>query len=151
MFLSIDYLVQHYKEQKEKCALLNYLRLEARVLASWFKFDKYYKLTDDIPIYAATVLLHLAYCKGYFDTHWDQQRQYIEPTIRAARKLWQKHFKPRSEELTPTSQSSSFGQIENPFRRSKAQAAGAIHDQLQDEFDDFIRVCLLPINILTIC
>ncbi|RFN42835.1 recq helicase tlh3 [Fusarium flagelliforme] len=29
--------------------------------------------------------------------------------------------------------------MENPFRRFKAQAAGAIHDQFRDEFDDFIR------------
>jgi hypothetical protein len=151
MLLSMDYLVQQYKEQKERCALSNHPRLEARVLASWFKFDKYYKLTDDTPIYAAAVLLHPAYRKGYFDTHWGHQRQYIEPTIKAARKLWQKHFKPRSEELTPTSPSSNIGQMENPFRRFKAQAAGAIHDQLRDEFDDFIRVCLRLINILNIC
>jgi hypothetical protein len=39
----------------------------------------------------------------------------------------------------------------NPFRRFKAQAAGAIHDQLRDEFDDFIRVCLCPSNVLNIC
>ncbi|PCD26029.1 hypothetical protein AU210_012462 [Fusarium oxysporum f. sp. radicis-cucumerinum] len=32
-----------------------------------------------------------------------------------------------------------IGQMENPFRRFKAQAAGAIHDQLRDEFEDFIR------------
>ncbi|KAG4269874.1 hypothetical protein FPRO04_14758 [Fusarium proliferatum] len=132
------YAFEPCKEQKEKCALSNHPQLEARVLASWFKFDKYCKLTDDTPIYAAAVLLHPAYRKGYFDTHWGHQRQYIEPTIKAARKLWQKHFKPRSEELTPTSQSSNIGQMENPFRRFKAQAAGAIHDQLRDEFDDFI-------------
>jgi hypothetical protein len=74
MLLSMDYLIQHYKEKKEKCALSHHPRLQARVLASWFKFDKYYKLTDDTPIYATAVLLHPAYRKGYFDTHWGHQK-----------------------------------------------------------------------------
>ncbi|KAF6515398.1 hypothetical protein HZS61_007892 [Fusarium oxysporum f. sp. conglutinans] len=119
MLLSMDYLVQHYKEQKEKCALSHHPRLQARVLASWFKFDKYYKVTDDTPIYATAVLLHPAYRKGYFDTHWGHQKQYIEPTMKPARKLWQKHFKPRSEELTPTSQNSKSDRWRIPFGASR--------------------------------
>ena len=146
----MDYLVQHYKEQKEKCVLSNHPQLEARILASWFKFDKYYKLTDDTPVYAAAVLLHPAYRKAYFDTHWAHQRQYIEPTIQAARRLWQKHFKPRIEGSTQTPQSSEIGHTENPFQRFKANAAGAIHDQLRDEFDDFLGVYLRPIYVLNI-
>ncbi|KAJ3453636.1 hypothetical protein MRS44_017883 [Fusarium solani] len=96
------------------------------------------KLTDDTPVYAAAVLLHPAYRKAYFDTHWAHQRQYIEPTIHAARRLWQKHFKPRIEGTTQTPQSSEIGHTENPFQRFKANAAGAIYDQLRDEFDDFL-------------
>jgi hypothetical protein len=29
-----------------------------RILASWLKFDKHYKLTDDTAVYAASILLH---------------------------------------------------------------------------------------------
>jgi hypothetical protein len=106
------------------------------------------KFTDSTPVNAVTVLLHPAYRKGYFDTHSAYPRQYIEPTIRAAHKLWQKHFKPRVEGSVQTSQSSEIGQIENPSQHLKAKAAGAIHDQLQDEFDNFNGMYLRPIYIL---
>jgi hypothetical protein len=46
------------------------------------------------------------------------------------------------------SQSSEIGQIENSFQRFKAKAAGAAHDQPQEDFDDFIGICLRPIYIL---
>ena len=60
------------------------------MLASWYKFDKYYKLTT--PIYAAAIPLYLALRRGYLDRQWEKQASYIEPAIESVRNVW-KEFK----------------------------------------------------------
>lgn len=41
----------------------------------WQKFDKYYKLTDDTPIYRAAVVLHPRMKWGWFNRHWGKQHK----------------------------------------------------------------------------
>jgi hypothetical protein len=59
-----------------------------RLLISWYKFDDYYKLTDDAPVYAAATLLHPSLRERYLTSQWAHQSTYIDPAINAARKLW---------------------------------------------------------------
>jgi hypothetical protein len=40
-----------------------------RILTGWFKFDKYYKLTDDTAAYAASILLHPELQKVYLEKY----------------------------------------------------------------------------------
>jgi hypothetical protein len=56
--------------------------------ASWYKFDKYYKLTDDTPIYAAAILLRPMLRRGYLDHQWEKQASYIEAVIDSVREMW---------------------------------------------------------------
>ena len=41
--------------------------LSAAVACSWYALDKYYRLTDNSPVYTAALLLHPSYYKHYLD------------------------------------------------------------------------------------
>ena len=37
------------------------------IMRAWYAFDKYYSLTDEVPVYAAALLLHPSGRKRYID------------------------------------------------------------------------------------
>jgi hypothetical protein len=136
MQLSMEFLIQHYKEMKEK--FYNNPHISARLMSSWFKFDKYYQLSDDTPVYAAAVLLHPSLRKKVLSDNWAHQAQYIDPAVEAARDMWLEHFKSSA----PISKSPEI-ESQNSFKRWKAQKFGS---SITEEFDSFIEV-LLPYYI----
>ena len=124
----MDYLIHHYHQAKQK-----YRRnphFTSRLLASWYKFDKYYKLTDDTPVYAAAILLHPALRRAYLDRQWEKQASYIEPAIDSVREMWKK-FK----SLAPVEVDVRASEIDE-FRRWKQQVYQ--HSSDQDEFERFV-------------
>ena len=63
MLSSMEFLVAHFR-----AAQLKYNAnpcMMTHLLASWFKFDKYYKLIDDSPVYVAAILLHPSLRQAY--------------------------------------------------------------------------------------
>jgi hypothetical protein len=140
MLMSMDFLIEHFKLQKEKHK--NNPQMTTRILASWFKFDKYYQLTDDSPIYAAAVLLNPALRRSYLDSAWSHQTAYIEPAVEQAREMWTQSFKPT---VTATTEE-ALAAIKDPFQRFRAKATGFV--SIKDEFDDFINVCVLTFLFL---
>jgi hypothetical protein len=135
----MEFLIQHYKEMKEK--FYNQPRIAARLMSSWFKFDKYYQLSDDTPVYAAAVLLHPSLRKKVLCDNWAHQAQYIDTAVEAARDMWLEHFKssapkPPIQPLETESQ--------NSFKRWKAQKFGG---STAEEFDSFIEVLTTPLRI----
>jgi hypothetical protein len=55
----------------------------------WQKFDKYYRLTDDTPIYRAAVVLHPRMKWGWFNRHWGQHhKDWVTKAKSAVQKLW---------------------------------------------------------------
>lgn len=124
----VDYLIHHYHQAKQK-----YQRnphFTSRLLASWYKFDKYYKLTDDTPVYAAAILLHPALRRGYLDRQWEKQASYIEPAIDSVREMW-KTFKSLATVEVDVRASEM-----DEFRRWKQQVYQ--HRTDQDEFERFV-------------
>ena len=140
MLMSMDFLIEHFKLQKEKHK--NNPQMTTRILASWFKFDKYYQLTDDSPIYAAAVLLNPALRRAYLDSAWSHQTAYIEPAVEQAREMWTQSFKP----MVTTTTEEALAAIKDPFQRFRAKATGFV--SIKDEFDDFINVSVLPFLFL---
>jgi len=115
MLSSMDFLIEHYKQMKLKYK--DNSKMMSRIIASWYKFDKYYQLTDDSPVYAAAILLNLSLQKKYFEQVWAYQEEYIEPAIQKAREMWQFNFKPvATMKATET--------IKDPFKRWKIQVLG---------------------------
>src|SRR5205814_6133660 len=90
----MEWIIKHFADMKIKHN--NNPQMLTRILASWFKFDKYYSLTDDTAVYVASILLHPELRRIYLEKSWDHQKQYIEPAVRAVRDMWKKYFKPES-------------------------------------------------------
>jgi len=64
---SMDFLIDHIKSKQEEHAFDS--NLLASLLTMWFTFNKYYNLTDQIPAYAAALLLNPTLRKQYLDNH----------------------------------------------------------------------------------
>jgi hypothetical protein len=107
-------------------------------IVRWYKFDKYYKLTDDTPIYAAAILLRPTLRRVTFDRQWEKQASYIEPAIDSVREMWE--------------ESKSLALVEaddreiDEFQRWKQQIYQRSSDQ--DEFERFVNVSHCVIFLL---
>ncbi|KAM3448360.1 hypothetical protein NHJ6243_010115 [Beauveria neobassiana] len=64
---TMDMLVKHFEKQRSKHA--NNAGFENAILMAWHAFDKYYLLTDEVPAYAAALLLHPSRRKRYIDVN----------------------------------------------------------------------------------
>jgi hypothetical protein len=63
--VQIDFLIKHYEDSERK--FTSKAALLAAINTSWIAFNKYYELLDDMPVYAAAVLLYPGYRKAYID------------------------------------------------------------------------------------
>jgi hypothetical protein len=128
----MDFLVHHYHQTRQKYR--RNAHFTSRLLASWFKFDKHYKLSDSTPIYAAAILLHPALRRGYLDRQWEKHTSDIEPAIDSVRNMW-KEFKT----LVPVEADvREFDEFER-WRQQIYQRGSN-----EDEFERFINVSHIP-------
>jgi hAT family C-terminal dimerisation region len=137
-FTAMEFFVKHFNEMKRKHQ--NNPQINARVMTAWFKFDRYYKLTDETAIYVASVLLHPELRKQYLEKVWAHQPQYINSAVKAARKLWTEYFKPESV----PAQVHDLDAIQDPIRRWRAEMTKS--DAIVEEFNDFIKGTTIPIG-----
>ncbi|KAH7461718.1 hypothetical protein FOMA001_g18848 [Fusarium oxysporum f. sp. matthiolae] len=56
----------------------------------WFILDKYYTMTEDIPVYAAALLLDPSKRKSYIEECWP--KEWHEGAFAAARSLWKEEY-----------------------------------------------------------
>ena len=56
IFTSMEFFIKHFTKMKNKHKENPYIN--AQVLIAWFKFDNYYKETNETPVYATLVLLY---------------------------------------------------------------------------------------------
>ena len=131
-FESMELIVKHFADMKIKHS--HNPQMLTRILTGWFKFDKYYKLADDTAVYAASILLHPELRRVYLEKSWDHQKQYIEPAVKAVRKVWKKYFKPESS-ATPIV---DLDTIKDPIRRRRLELTRT--NAVIEEFEDFIKV-----------
>jgi hypothetical protein len=80
----MDFLHHHYKQQELKHATNT--GLLSAINTSWFTFNKYYELLDEVPAYITAILLHPSKRKTNLLSHW--QEEWIHPGIERARSLW---------------------------------------------------------------
>ena len=52
--VTMDILVKHFEKQKNKH--VNDTEFHDAIMRAWYAFDKYYSLTDEVPVYAAALL-----------------------------------------------------------------------------------------------
>ena len=137
---SMDFLITHFDYYKTKYAVRNNRAMAARVLAGWYKFDRYYKATDDNPIYVAAILLHPNRRVSYLKAAWESQSQYIEPAIQGVRDLWRLYG-------AHTMRVDCDDEVLSPYQRWQRDGPNALRVAC-DSRDDFERFIIAePIKI----
>lgn len=66
----------------------------------WFVLDKYYKMTDHVPVYAAAILLDPSSRGAYLKRNWPAE--WYEPAIDAANTFWLNEFKYNTSSVEST-------------------------------------------------
>jgi hypothetical protein len=115
---------------------------------AWLKFEKYYQLTEQAPVYVAGILLHPALRKSYLSEQWKRNPAWVSNAVKAVRKIWSTEYK--SYQL-PDKQQEKRQELDEFDRwRQKVYSTAS---EAKDEFDRFIYVSnLKPSNglVLTI-
>jgi hypothetical protein len=127
--LHMDALVDHFKDQQLEHTTNK--SFGESILTSWYAFDKYYDLIDETGAYTAAILLHPNRRKSYLQSAW--QKQWIEPGIDKARKLWRRYKKEAIEEDIDTSSLSQYQRFLQKVQAKQSKNKGAT-----DEFERFI-------------
>jgi hypothetical protein len=130
---SMDFLTTHYKAAMQQ--FQHDITMADRIMTSWYKFDDYYKRTDDSPVYRAAILLHPSLRRAHLDEAWKDQSHYIAPAIDAVRKLWE-GLKP----IQVLEMEEDLSAYEAYKKRIYQQSSS------HDEFDRFIEGPPLPIG-----
>ena len=127
--LHMDALIEHFKEQRDLHH--SHQSLHGSILTSWYAFDKYYNLIDETGAYTAAVLLHPNRRKSYLQLAW--QKEWINPGIERARKLWLRYKKEVIEEDRDSSTLSQYHRFIQKIQAKQSKQKGA-----NDDFDRFI-------------
>jgi hypothetical protein len=85
---TMDILVKHFEKQKNKHT--NNIAFQNAIMMAWHAFDKYYLLTDEVPAYAAALLLHPSRRKRYIDTNW--KKSWVNAVLPQLQSLWEKRY-----------------------------------------------------------
>jgi len=104
------------------------------IATSWYAFDKYYALSDQVSAYGAALLLaphrRLAYINHVWKPAWKRE------VLRRTTELWDEYkIKAAEEELA--SASTEEGEVLDEFDKYMQQQANLTLDR--DEFDHFIK------------
>ncbi|KID81254.1 transposase-like protein [Metarhizium guizhouense ARSEF 977] len=85
---TMDILVKHFEKQKNKHS--NNIEFQNAILMAWHAFDKYYLLTDEVPAYAAALLLHPSRRKRYIDVNWN--KAWVTAVLPKLQRLWEERY-----------------------------------------------------------
>ncbi|KAF2186044.1 hypothetical protein K469DRAFT_574307, partial [Zopfia rhizophila CBS 207.26] len=79
---TMDFLIGHIKKTQDKHK--GNENLSTSLLTMWFVFNKYYKLTNKTPVYAAALMLNPCNQRAYLTTKWRAIEQTYFRTINRA-------------------------------------------------------------------
>jgi hypothetical protein len=85
----MDVLYKHYNQAFNKYK--DNQQLLGCVLTSLYVFEKYYKLSDESPAYAAALILHPSRRKAYIQKNWP--RSWHKKIFNNVKKLWEDKYK----------------------------------------------------------
>ncbi|KAF4490369.1 Ribonuclease H [Fusarium agapanthi] len=117
-------------------------RMVRAIDMGWFILSKYYRLTDEVPVYAAALLLDPRKRIAYIKQNWP--KEWHEYTIASATAFWQKEFnyeQPSDHPSTPTSMPPPLAKKPNQLATlSKKLEVRTINASVRDDFTSFINV-----------
>ncbi len=95
---NMEYILNLFETNKTLNA--NHPVMGPMLNSGWLKFEKYYKLTDESPAYAAAVLLNPRFKWHWLEKHW--QANWLKKAKAGVKKLWEDEYKPADIPLTST-------------------------------------------------
>ncbi|KAF4435120.1 restless-like transposase [Fusarium austroafricanum] len=145
----MDMLLLHYEEQQKIYQSDEHSdeRMVRAIDMGWFILSKYYRLTDEVPVYAAALLLDPRKRIAYIKQNWP--KEWHEDTIASATAFWQKEFnyeQPSDHPSTPTSMPPPLAKKPNQLAiLSKKLEVRTINASVRDDFTSFINVDAIDI------
>ncbi|KAI8399992.1 hypothetical protein FOFC_18811, partial [Fusarium oxysporum] len=127
----MDFLHHHFTRTKNRA--FSGPRFYARFHVAWLKFEKYYQLTEQAPVYVAGILLHPALRKSYLSEQWKRNPAWVSNAVKAVRKIWSTEYK--SYQLPDKQQEKKQELDEFDRWRQKVYSTAS---EVKDEFDRFI-------------
>ncbi|KAF6525465.1 hypothetical protein HZS61_011260 [Fusarium oxysporum f. sp. conglutinans] len=125
--------ILHHHFTRTKNRAFSGPRFYARFHVAWLKFEKYYQLTEQAPVYVAGILLHPALRKSYLSEQWKRNPAWVSNAVKAVRKIWSTEYKIYQ---IPDKQQEK-GQELDEFDRWR-QNVYSTASEVKDEFDRFI-------------
>jgi hypothetical protein len=100
----MEWLLQHLEDSKlqHEHDEEPYLRIGCNL--GWMKLDKYYTLTEDSPVYLASLVLHPAFRWPSVESQWADHPDWLERGKIAVRELWEEYRKLPVEQDTISEQ-----------------------------------------------
>ncbi|KAH7461857.1 hypothetical protein FOMA001_g18911 [Fusarium oxysporum f. sp. matthiolae] len=140
----MDFLHHHFTRTKNRA--FSGPRFYTRFHVAWLKFEKYYQLTEQAPVYVAGILLHPALRKSYLSEQWKRNPAWVSNAVKAVREIWSTDYK--SYQLPDEQQEKEQELDEFDRWRQKVYSTAS---EVKDEFDRFIYVSnLKPSNGLVL-
>ncbi|KAF5227403.1 hypothetical protein FANTH_14776 [Fusarium anthophilum] len=127
----MGFLHHHFTRTKNRA--FSGPRFYARFHVAWVKFEKYYQLTEQAPVYVAGILLHPALRKSYLSEQWKRNQAWVSNAVKAVRKIWSTDYK--SYQLPDEQQEKEQELDEFDRWRQKVYSTAS---EVRDEFDRFI-------------
>jgi hypothetical protein len=117
----------------------------------WFILDKYYNRTDEVPVYAAALLLDPSKRSAYLRKNW--RESWIEPAITAANAIWEKEYKtilvPELEAVSEIQTTQRPQNAINELARLLDEGSVATEDKDHDDFIEFINITPIKLSNTT--
>jgi hypothetical protein len=135
-FMTLHYLMNSVDAwQQEARDYLKDKLLQQALQASWLKLEKYYKLTDNTPIYYAAVMLNPMLKTHWFHEAWttSEQQEWIQPTIAAVRAIWRSEYK----HLSTSDNGPQSIDDDTPYNRLQAAKRLKLSSRPSEPLDQF--------------
>jgi hAT family C-terminal dimerisation region len=114
----------------------------------WFVLEKYYTMTEDVPVYAAALLLNPKYRRAYMDKNW--LSDWHESAIAGARSIWINEYQsifvsdePDAPVSSPPSQAGD--ELSELFKMTEVETVA--HGTGADDFDAFINARPVTLDV----
>ena len=147
----MDVLLLQFERYRDECSLLHGPANEKMLHAlrmGWFVLDKYYTMTEDVPVYAAALLLNPKYRRAYLDKNWPLS--WHESAIAGARSIWANEYEsifvsdePDASMSPPPSQAGD--ELSELFKLTEVETVA--HGTGADDFDAFINARPVALDV----
>ncbi|EXU94805.1 hypothetical protein X797_012113 [Metarhizium robertsii] len=129
----MDFLHEHFTQTKNRA--FSNPRFYARFHVAWLKFEKYYQLTEQAPVYVAGLLLHPTLRKSYLSEQWKRNQAWVTNAVKAVRKIWSTEYKGYQLPDKQQEQEQELDEFDRWRQKVYSRA-----NEVKDEFDRFICV-----------